>query len=68
MKTFAPEAKGHGVPEVMEAIYLKDGLIRPIVALIKSLASALSIGSGGSIGERGRSFRWARRSARRWAN
>ena len=53
VKTFAPEAKGHGVPEVMEAIYLKDGLIRPIVALIKSLASALSIGSGGSIGREG---------------
>jgi CIC family chloride channel protein len=53
VKTFAPEAKGHGVPEVMEAIYHKDGLIRPIVALIKSLASALSIGSGGSIGREG---------------
>ena len=53
VKTFAPEAKGHGVPEVMEAIYHKEGRIRPIVALIKSLASALSIGSGGSIGREG---------------
>ncbi|MGA7385574.1 MAG: chloride channel protein [Methylocella sp.] len=53
VKTFAPEAKGHGVPEVMEAIYRKDGLIRPIVAGIKSLASALSIGSGGSVGREG---------------
>lgn len=51
--TFAPEAKGHGVPEVMDAIYRKDGRIRPIVALIKSLASALSIGSGGSVGREG---------------
>jgi chloride channel protein, CIC family len=49
----APEAKGHGVPEVMEAIYYGKGVIRPIVALIKSLASALSIGSGGSIGREG---------------
>jgi chloride channel protein, CIC family len=53
VKTFAPEAKGHGVPEVMDAIYRKDGRIRPIVALIKSLASALSIGSGGSVGREG---------------
>ena len=38
---FAPEARGHGVPEVMDAIYYKDGVIRPVVAVIKSLASAL---------------------------
>jgi CIC family chloride channel protein len=51
--TFAPEAKGHGVPEVMDAIYYNGGRIRPIVALIKSLASALSIGSGGAVGREG---------------
>ena len=50
---FAPEAKGHGVPEVMDAIYYHNGVIRPVVALIKSLASALSIGSGGSVGREG---------------
>jgi len=53
VKTFAPEAKGHGVPEVMDAIYYNRGRIRPVVALIKSLASALSIGSGGSVGREG---------------
>jgi len=53
VKTFAPEAKGHGVPEVMDAIYHHDGRIRPIVAVIKSLASAVSIGSGGSVGREG---------------
>jgi CIC family chloride channel protein len=53
VKNFAPEAKGHGVPEVMDAIYYHKGVIRPVVALIKSLASALSIGSGGSIGREG---------------
>jgi len=53
VKNFAPEARGHGVPEVMEAIYYKKGLIRPVVALIKSLASAVSIGSGGSVGREG---------------
>ena len=34
---FAPEARGHGVPEVMDAIYYKSGIIRPVVALVKSL-------------------------------
>jgi chloride channel protein, CIC family len=53
VKTFAPEAKGHGVPEVMDAIYYGRGRIRPVVALIKSIASALSIGSGGSVGREG---------------
>jgi CIC family chloride channel protein len=50
---FAPEAKGHGVPEVMDAIYYKGGAIRPIVALVKSLASAIAIGSGSSVGREG---------------
>lgn len=50
---FAREAKGHGVPEVMEAVALRGGRIRPIVAVIKSLASSLSIGSGGSVGREG---------------
>ncbi|MGH6991540.1 MAG: chloride channel protein, partial [Stellaceae bacterium] len=53
VKTFAPEAKGHGVPEVMDAIYYKRGIIRPIVAVIKAVASALSIGTGGSVGREG---------------
>ncbi|HED04914.1 MAG TPA: chloride channel protein [Candidatus Fraserbacteria bacterium] len=53
VKNFAPEAKGHGVPEVMDAIYYTKGVIRPIVAAVKSVASALSIGSGGSIGREG---------------
>jgi CIC family chloride channel protein len=51
--TFAPEAKGHGVPEVMDSIYYREGRIRPVVVVIKSIASALSIGSGGSVGREG---------------
>jgi chloride channel protein, CIC family len=50
---FAPEARGHGVPEVMDAIYYKDGVIRPVVAVVKSLASALSIGTGAAVGREG---------------
>jgi CIC family chloride channel protein len=53
VERFAPEAKGHGVPEVMDAIYYQRGNIRGIVAVIKSLASALSIGSGASVGREG---------------
>ena len=53
VKNFAPEAKGHGVPEVMDAIYYHQGRIRPRVALVKSLASAISIGSGASVGREG---------------
>src|SRR5262249_556466 len=51
--TFAPEAKGHGVPEVVDAIWYREGRIRPIVTVVKSFASALSIGSGGSGGREG---------------
>jgi len=50
---FAREAKGHGVPEVMEAVALKGGRIRPVVAIVKSLASAVCIASGGSVGREG---------------
>ncbi|HKI78601.1 MAG TPA: chloride channel protein [Ignavibacteriaceae bacterium] len=50
---FAPEAKGHGVPEVMQAILMKGGNIRPRVAFIKAVASAITIGTGGSVGREG---------------
>lgn len=50
---FAREAKGHGVPEVMLAVALRGGRIRPAVVVVKALASALCIGSGGSVGREG---------------
>jgi CIC family chloride channel protein len=50
---FAPEARGHGVPEVMDAIFYREGRIRPVVAAIKSLASSLSIGTGAAVGREG---------------
>jgi len=53
VRQFAPEAKGHGVPEVMDAIYYRKGIIRPIVVVIKAVASAISIGSGGAVGREG---------------
>jgi CIC family chloride channel protein len=50
---FAKEAKGHGVPEVMNAVARLGGIIRPRVAGAKALASAICIGSGGSAGREG---------------
>jgi CIC family chloride channel protein len=49
----AKEAKGHGVPEVMESIALRNGVIRARVVLAKLLASSICIGSGGSTGREG---------------
>jgi len=50
---FAREAKGHGVPEVMEAVALRGGRIRPRVAIVKALASSVCIATGGSVGREG---------------
>jgi len=50
---WAREARGHGVPEVMIAVADNGGRIRPQVALVKSVASALCIGTGGSVGREG---------------
>ena len=49
----AREAKGHGVPEVMDAVALKGGVIRKRIVAVKSLASAMSIAVGGSVGREG---------------
>ena len=53
IRYWSAEAKGHGVPEVMEAIALKNGVIRPRVVFAKLLASAFYIASGGSVGREG---------------
>jgi len=52
-RRFAPEARGHGVPEVMAAAATHGGIIRPRVVGIKALVSALTIGTGGSVGREG---------------
>jgi len=43
---YAREARGHGVPEVMIAVAGEGGRIRPQVAAVKSVASAICIGAG----------------------
>ncbi|MDF1543754.1 MAG: chloride channel protein [bacterium] len=50
---FASEARGHGVPEVMNSVARLGGIIRPRVAAAKTIASAICIGSGGSAGREG---------------
>ncbi|MEN8150287.1 MAG: chloride channel protein [Planctomycetota bacterium] len=50
---WAPEAQGHGVPEVMYALRKRQGRIRPRIVGVKAIASAICIGSGGSVGREG---------------
>lgn len=50
---FAPEAKGHGVPVVMEAVAVHGGRLRPRLVLATTIASGITIGSGGSVGREG---------------
>ncbi len=49
----APEAEGHGTDAAIDAIHRKNGAIRPRVVPIKLIASAITIGSGGSAGREG---------------
>jgi CIC family chloride channel protein len=51
--TFAPEAEGHGTDAAIDAFHNKGGLIRARVPLVKTIASAITIGSGGSAGREG---------------
>jgi CIC family chloride channel protein len=51
--TFAPEAEGHGTDAAIAAYHYRSGNIRPRVPLIKIIASALTIGTGGSGGREG---------------
>ncbi|MHA1637811.1 MAG: chloride channel protein, partial [Candidatus Thorarchaeota archaeon] len=53
VERYAPEAKGHGVPEVIAAYSLEGGKMRFQTPILKSLASAICIGSGGSCGREG---------------
>jgi CIC family chloride channel protein len=51
--SFAPEAEGHGTDAVIDAFHNKRGMVRKRIPLIKTIASALTIGSGGSAGREG---------------
>lgn len=50
---FAPEAKGHGTDAAIDAIHNKNGYIKWQVPIVKTIASAFTIGTGGSGGREG---------------
>lgn len=50
IKLFPQEAKGDGVPDAMESITLRGGLIKPRTTIIRTLTAAATLGSGGSVG------------------
>lgn len=51
--TFAPEAEGHGTDTVVAAFHRAGGALRARVPLVKMVASAITIGSGGAAGREG---------------
>ncbi|QDU99063.1 chloride channel protein [Lignipirellula cremea] len=51
--TFAPEAEGHGTDAAIDAFHNKRGVIKPRIPIIKILASAVTLGTGGSAGREG---------------
>ena len=53
LRWFGKETKGHGVPEVMESLVLRGGKINPRTMLTRAFASAITLGSGGSVGREG---------------
>ena len=50
---FAPEAEGHGTDAMIDSFHRKKGIVRKQVPIIKTIASAITIGSGGSAGKEG---------------
>ena len=50
---FAPEAEGHGTDAAIDAFHNRNGVIRKRVPIVKMIASAITIGSGGSGGREG---------------
>ncbi|MFI4893024.1 MAG: chloride channel protein, partial [Phycisphaerales bacterium JB058] len=53
IRFFASEAQGHGVPQVMNALIKRGGIIRWPIGVVKVIASILTVGSGGSAGTEG---------------
>ena len=53
VKTFAPNAEGHGTEKVIEAIHKHEGKIDVAVIPVKLIATLLTIFAGGSVGKEG---------------
>ena len=52
-QTFAPEAEGHGTDSAIEAYHQQRGEIKARVPIVKTIASAITLGTGGSGGREG---------------
>jgi H+/Cl- antiporter ClcA/CBS domain-containing protein len=50
---WSPVIRGHGIPESLEAILVRDSRIRPRAAIAKPLSAAITIGTGGPFGAEG---------------
>jgi CIC family chloride channel protein len=50
---FAPEAKGHGIDEMIRSFHRGQGMIRTRVPLVKGLATIATLATGGSAGKEG---------------
>jgi CIC family chloride channel protein len=53
VQRYAPEASGHGTDAAIEAFHYRGGLVRGRVPIVKTIASAITLGSGGSGGREG---------------
>ncbi len=53
MAKWAPVIRGHGIPEAMEAVLVRQSRIEPRTAIAKPLSSAIAIGTGGPFGAEG---------------
>lgn len=53
IQRWAPEAEGHGTEQMVQNFHRRGGVVRPRVIAVKAVASALTIGSGGSAGQEG---------------
>jgi len=51
--SYAPEAEGHGTDSMIDSFHRKGGMIRSRVPIVKMVASAITIGTGGSAGREG---------------
>ncbi|MBW2187802.1 MAG: chloride channel protein [Deltaproteobacteria bacterium] len=53
VERLAPETRGAGVPEVIEAVVMREGNIRHRTTLLKMFSTLLSLGCGASVGREG---------------
>lgn len=53
IRTFAPEARGHGTEAVIAAVHQRSGRVDWLIAPVKLAATVLTLAFGGSVGKEG---------------